>query len=270
MLGRNEDGTFGIPSKFPSFMDYFTYEPGEMVVVQARRKHGKSVFVMNEVVHKLKNGIPTLVIDSEMSTRLYTERLLAHLTNIKVKNIKNGNYSEDDARRIDEARAWIKKQPLVHIYNPTMSMNELFSICRMLQNKIGLGFVAYDYLKSNEKSTGENYNVLGAKADFLKNRIAGELNLPVLTACQLNRHEDIADSEKINMYASVSIKWKLKTQEMIVSDGVHCGNACAKIYVNRLGPQMDEFDDDEYLDFVFDGSVMSISEAEQHEVDENY
>lgn len=262
---RSADGMYGIPSKFPSFIDYFTYEPGELVVIQAKYKQGKSVFLMNEAIHKLKNGVPTLVIDSEMPTRLYTERLLSHLTGIDMKRIKNGRYNDEEAKIIQENIDWLKQQPFVHIYNPNLTMERLYSICKMLQNKIGLGFVVYDYLKSNETSASDNYNLLGAKCDFLKNNIAGELDIPVLAACQLNRNGEVADSMKINRYLSVGIKWEYKTQEMIAKDGMQCGNAFAKIYVNRLGRQMQEDDDEEYIDFVFSGDTMTIVEAEQHQ-----
>lgn len=267
---RTSDGMYGIPSKFPSFIDYFTYEPGELVVIQAKYKQGKSVFLMNEVVHKLKNGVPTLVVDSEMPTRLYTERLLSHLTGIEMKHIKNGRYSEEEAEIIQKWIAWLKEQPFVHIYNPNLTMERLYSICKMLQNKIDLGFVVYDYLKSNETSSSDNYNLLGAKCDFLKNNIAGELDIPVLAACQLNRNGEVADSMKINRYLSVGIKWEYKTQEMIAKDGMQCGNAFAKIYVNRLGRQMQEDDDDDYIDFVFSGDTMTIVEAEQHYRQDDY
>lgn len=146
-----------------------------------------------------------------------------------------------------------------------MSDEKLYSLCKMLKHKIGLTFIVYDYLKSNETSTGDNYNVLGAKCDFLKNNIAGELDLAVLAACQLNRNGEVADSIKINRYLSVGIKWEYKTQEMIAKDGLKCGNAFAKIYVNRLGRQMQEDDEEEYIDFIFDGDKMTIIEAEQHE-----
>lgn len=267
---RTKDGMYGIPSKFPSFIDYFTYEPGELVVIQAKYKQGKSVFLMNEVVHKLKNGVPTLVIDSEMPTRLYTERLLSHLTGIDMKRIKNGRYNDEEAKIIQDNIAWLKEQPFVHIYNPNLTMEKLYSICKMLQNKIGLGFVVYDYLKSNETSSSDNYNLLGAKCDFLKNNIAGELDIPVLAACQLNRNGEVADSIKINRYLSVGIKWEYKTQEMIAKDGMQCGNAFAKIYVNRLGRQMQEDDDEDYIDFVFSGDTMTIVEAEQHYRQDDY
>lgn len=267
---RTADGMYGIPSKFSSFIDYFTYEPGELVVIQAKYKQGKSVFLMNEVVHKLKNGVPTLVVDSEMPTRLYTERLLSHLTGIDMKRIKNGRYNEEEAEIIHNYILWLKEQPFVHIYNPNLTMERLYSICKMLQNKIGLGFVVYDYLKSNETSSSDNYNLLGAKCDFLKNNIAGELDIPVLAACQLNRNGEVADSMKINRYLSVGIKWEYKTQEMIAKDGMQCGNAFAKIYVNRLGRQMQEDDDEDYIDFVFSGDTMTIVEAEQHYRQDDY
>lgn len=262
---RTSDGMYGIPSKYSSFIDYYTYEPGELVVIQAKYKQGKSVFLMNEVVHKLKNGVPTLVVDSEMPTRLYTERLISHLTGIEMKRIKNGNYSDEEAEKIKYWIAWLKEQPFVHIYDPNITNEKLYSVCKMLQRKMGLVFVVFDYLKSNETSTSDNYNVLGAKCDFLKNNIAGELDLAVLAACQLNRNGEVADSIKINRYLSVGIKWEYKTQEMIARDGIQCGNAFAKIYVNRLGKQMQEDDDSDYIDFVFDGDRMSIVEAQPHE-----
>lgn len=264
---RSPNGVYGIPSKYPVFNEYFTYEPSELVVVQAKYKRGKSVLLMNEAVHKLKNGVPTLVVDTEMQTKLYSKRLISHLTGIEIKRVENGRYTEEEAQKISECINWIKSQPFVHIYDPNITNEKLYSICKMLKYKIGLEFVVFDYIKSNATSTGDNYNILGAKCDFLKNQIAGELDLAVLTACQLNRVGEVADSDKINRYLSVGIKWDYKTQEMIAKDGLQCGNARAKIYVNRIGRQMQEDDEDDYIDFVFDGDRMTIVEAEQHQRD---
>lgn len=267
---RTENGLYGIPSKFPSFGKYFTYESGELVVIQAKYKQGKSVFLMNEVVHKLKNGIPTLVIDTEMQTRLYVERLLAHLTKISVHKIKSGNYTQEEGEKIHNEIEWIKSQPFVHVYMPEVTNSQIYTICKMWKHKIGLQFFVFDYLKSNESESSTNYNVLGAKCDFLKNKIAGELDLAVLAACQLNRQGEVADSIKINRYLSVGIKWEYKTAAMIANDGKECGNAYAKIYVNRLGEQMQEDDESEYIDFSFDGDRMSIIETEtQHQREDN-
>ena len=267
---RNRNGTYGIPSKYPLLNEYFTYEQGELVVVQAKYKRGKSIFLMNEVVHKLRNGVPTLVVDTEMSTRLYTQRLISHITGIDAKRVKSGDYSPEEAKKIDDCIAWLKSQPFVHINDAEMTDERMFALCKMLKHKIGLTFVVYDYMKSNEVSTGDNYNILGAKADFLKNRIAGELDMAVLSACQLNRMGEVADSDKINRHLSVGIKWGFKTQEAIAKDGIECGNAYAKIYVNRNGEQMPDDDEDEYIDFIFDGAKMTIVEAQQHQKQEKH
>ena len=267
---RTADGIYGLPSKYPSFLPYFTYEPGELYLVQAKYKQGKSAFLMNEAIHKLQNGVPVLVVDSEMSTRQYTERLLSNISKVGIKKIKNGTYNEEEYQRVKQALAWVKQQSFVHIYDPNMTMEKLYSIVKMLKRKIGLGFVVFDYLKDNSGSSSDIYNALGAKCDFLKNKIAGELDLPVLSAAQLNRMNEVADSLKINMYLSVAIKWGYKTQEMQIRDGVQCGNMYAKIYINRLGEQQMEDDDMAYIDFIFLGDTMSVEEAEQHVVPENF
>ena len=262
---RTDSGYYGIPSMFPILSNWFTFEPSELVVIQAKYKQGKSVLLMLEALHKVRNGIPTLYVDREMSDRIFYERCLAALTGIEVKRIKNGRYTKEEGMRIDDANALLKKQPFVHVYRPDFSDEEFYSMCKILKYKMGLQFVIDDYMKSNATSSSDNYNILGAKCDFLKNKIAGELNLAVLTAAQLNRQGEIADSVKINRYLSVGIKWFLKTQEQIAKDGLECGNAGMKININRLGEHMQEDDENAYLDFIFEGSKMMISEAHQHD-----
>ena len=262
---RTDNGYYGIPSMFKILNNWFTYEPTELVVVQAKYKQGKSVLLMLEALHKIKNGIPTLYVDREMSDRIFYERCLSALTGVDVKRIKNGRYSDEEREKIESANKWMKKQPFVHVYRPDLADEELYSMCKILKYKMGLQFVIDDYLKSNATSASDQYNLLGARTDFLKNRIAGELGLAVLTAAQLNRAGEVGDSMKINRYLSVGIKWFLKTQEQIAKDGLQCGNAGMKIYINRLGAQMPEDDENAYLDFIFDGNKMMISEAEQHD-----
>lgn len=60
---RTDDGMYGIQSKFKCFGEYFTYENGEVVLLKARMKKGKSIFFMEEAIDKVENGIPTLYID---------------------------------------------------------------------------------------------------------------------------------------------------------------------------------------------------------------
>ena len=267
---RNDDGTIGIPSKFKLLNNYFTYRRKGLVCLQARMKQGKSVFMMNETVHKLQNGVPTLVIDTEMSTEEYVTRLVSHFTQIEVNRVENGKYSKEESERIKTCLMWIKSLPFQHINFPGIKDNELYSLCQTYIYKFGLQFLVFDYIKSNEADTGRNYNLLGAKTDFLKNDIASGLEISVLTACQLNRENKVADSDKIDRVASTVLKWGSKPLDKRIADGDACGNMFAKITRNRHGDCQDEDDDDDYLDFYFDGSKMTITEAEQHKKVDNF
>lgn len=262
---RTDNGLYGIPSKYSILNDYFTYEQGELVLLKARMKQGKSAFFMNEAIHKIKNAVPTLFYDTEMKDRLFFERMLAHLTGIEIRRIKRGDYSYDEGQKLAKTMEWIKAQPFVHIYAPRTSDEEIYATHKILKYKIGLEFSIYDYIKSNIQSSSENSNVLGQKCDFLKNEIAGSLDIAMLAGAQLNRANDVADSDKIERYVSTTLWWRNKDNETIEKDGFKCGNYALTVDLNRNGAAMDE---EEYIDFKFDGSVMRIEEAQQHRVQE--
>lgn len=258
---RGDNGLYGLPSKFAEVNEYFTYEPGELVLLCAKMKRGKSALMMNEALHKVRMGVPTLYIDTEMSDRLFYERMLANLTQIEVKRIKTGRYSDEEASKILKANEYLKNAPFVHIYMPNPSDEEIYSLHKMLKYKMNLGFSVYDYIKGSAEDSSVLYQLLGARTDFLKNRIAGELQIPVLAGAQLNRGGEIADSIKLLQYCSVAAFWREKSKTEVQEDGLQCGNYCMNIGLNRLGEQMVE---DDYLDFMFYGNTMSIVGAERH------
>jgi replicative DNA helicase len=262
---RGEGGVAGIQSKYSGINKYFCYENGELIMVSGRMKMGKSSFMLNEAMDKIQKGIATVYFDTEMNDRLFYIRMMANLTGIPQDKIKTGNLAPEEEKIIDDTNIWLEKQPFVHIFIPNSTNEELYVICKMLKYSMNLQFVIYDYFKSSEADSSAQYNDLGAKCDFMKNRIAGELDLAVLAGAQLNRNDEVADSDKLERYASVSAKWRKKTSEEIANDGKDCGNYAMNIKLNRLGEGMF---DDEYIDFKFAGSVMRIEQAKQHQEEE--
>ena len=263
---RNEDGTYGLLSKHKVLEEYFTYQTGEVVIIAARRKHLKSIFGMNELVHMLKQGISCVYLDTEMPSESFTTRLLSHLTGIEEYRIKSGNYSQSEEEIIEDNLKWISEQNFTHIYDTQWTRDKVYTTTKILKNKIDFDFLIYDYIKmtdTNIISATEQYNELGNWSNFLKNNIAGGLDIPILSFVQLNREYNIADSDKIERYVSTGIKWDKKTPEEIARDGVECGNYKLNILFNRIGKSMD---DDEYIDFVFNDKNLDISVAKkQHE-----
>lgn len=256
---ENQDLSRRLPSKFHLFNDYFYYEPGELVLLTARYKTGKSVFQTNELIHKLRAGVPSLYIDTELSTETFTKRMISSVTGIPLKVIQDRSYDQQQEELITKCIKWIKTLPFVHMYLPNSSMEEVYSICKILKYKMNLSFVVYDYIKSYNGDAYANSALLGQMADFLKNKIAGELDLAVLSAAQLNRKDMIANSDNIAKAISTGIYWRFKTPEEIARDGgLEAGNVMAYININRNGPQADE---DEAIFFNFDGDRQRITEA---------
>ena len=153
------------------------------------------------------------------------------------------------------------------MYIPSSTDEEIYAIHKVLKYKMGLEFSIYDYIKSNIASSSENYNVLGGKCDFLKNNVAGDLNIAMLAGAQLNRQNQVADSDKLERYVSSSILWRDKSTEELARDGLDCGNFAATIDLNRNGEMMD---DEDYIDFKFDGNRMRIEQSKiQHDKSSN-
>jgi replicative DNA helicase len=192
--------------------------------------------------------------------------MLSNLTQIPVRVIKSGFYSSDSALKIDKAIEWIKKQRYTHIYMPTPNLNKIYSVMKRMKYNNELDFVVYDYIKSQGSiSSSEVYNMLGNICDFLKNRCCGELSIPMLALAQLNRGGEIADSFRLEQFASTIAVIKRKSQEEIIRDGEDCGNYKLFVKLNRLGNQMSEIEQD-YIDLDFNGGSVSFSQAKkQHE-----
>lgn len=262
---ENKDVTSRLPSKFSAFNEFFYYEPGELILLSARMKSGKSAFMLNEALHKLESGVPTLYIDTELSTSTFVKRLICCKTGVRFSKIQNKTYNKDEEKKIHECIDWIKKQPFVHIYMPAPNMDEIYSICKILKYKMDLKFFVYDYIKSYNADAYANSALLGQMADFLKNKIAGELSLAVLSAAQLGRNNMISNSDNIAKAISTDIYWRFKTQEELARDGLDGGNILAYVDINRNGAQTDETD---AIFFNFDGDRLRIEEAKQQKAKE--
>lgn len=261
---RNSDGTVGYPTAWAELDKYYTYRKGELIVVEAHRKQGKSVFGLNETYHLLKCGLSVVYFDTEMNDDIFFSRLISHITGIPENNILSGSYSPEEEQVIFDAMEWLNAHNLVHQYDPSWTRERVITECKILRNQGRLDFFIYDYIKdtSEKTSTGEVYLELGNWCNAIKNKICGALDIPGLTFAQLNRIGQTGDSFKIEQYVTAGLIWRPKTEEEIVKDGKECGNYCGSVYYNRIGGSHDEGD---YIDFVFKKPILTIeTAAKQH------
>ena len=264
---RNSDGTYGLPFKIPILNDYATLAAGDLILVVAKTGQGKSSFFLNEALDKVKRGVCVLYIDTELSDEVFLKRALANLSGVEYKRIESGRYNSEEADRIQNGIDFLKQAKIIHEYVPEeFNKSQIEQMCRKWQIQENLGLVIYDYMKPDDKLTAaELANQMGKKCDFLKNTIAGKLNLPVIAGAQLNTRTDlVSDSDKLTRYASTVMKWRPKSDEEMGKDGNDCGNYCIEIGKNRNGMSTPEGG---YIDTLFDGSRQRITQAKkQHTV----
>lgn len=272
---RQGEGMSGVPFKFPALNNYVQLEAGELVIVGANAKQGKSMFLLNEAVDLLRQGYSVLYIDSELNTRMFTARLIAHLTKIEFSRIRSGKYTDEEAERIKAALKWIKEQKFTHKYMPIFDPNGVYSVVKKSMHAQDTQVLIVDYFKGGgsggDSSNGgggsddafATYQQLGRLVDMVKNVLCGDLGLIGLGAAQATATGKLADSAKIARNASTILMLDNKTPEEIQQDGVECGNKKLRVVLNRNGEQMVS---GEYIDLKFNGNLISYEQApKQHD-----
>ena len=259
---RQGAGYTGFPFKFPALNEYATIEKSELFIFGAEQKQGKSMMLLNCAVDLLKQGLSVLYLDSELNTRMFTARLLAHLTQIEYKRLTAGNYSKEEAARIDEAIGWIKEQSFTHIYIPMFDPQTIYTAVKKVEHLQGLDVLIVDYFKGKgEGDAFDSYQELGRFVDLVKNQICGKMNIAGIGAAQATASGKLADSAKIARNASTIAMITDKSPEEIDIDGAECGNKKLRVIYNRNGMQMAQ---DEYIDLRFDGNHILYEQAKQH------
>ena len=236
--GRQGAGYAGIPFKFPALNDYATIERGELFIFGAEQKQGKSMMLLNCAVDLLKQDYAVLYLDSELNTRLFTSRILAHLSGIEYKRLTSGNYSEEEEQRILAAKEWLKTRKFTHIYIPMFDQQSIYTAVNKVKHTQGLDVLIVDYFKGKgEGDAFDSYQELGRFVDMVKNQICGEMNIAGIGAAQATITGKLADSAKIARNASTIAMISDKTPEEIEADGAECGNKKLRVTVNRNGIQ---------------------------------
>ena len=259
---RQDNGQAGIPFKFPTLNQYTTIEAGELVIFAAPAKTGKSMILLNETVDLLKRNKAVFYIDSELNTRLFTCRLISHLTKIEFSRVKSGRYTPEEGARIQDCIAWLKTRKFTHLYLPSFDASTIYTAVKKVKHTQGIDVLVVDYFKgAGDTDAFANYAALGNVVDLVKNKLCGEMNIAGIGAAQATDSGRVADSARIGRNASTIILLQDKTPEEVEADGVQCGNKKLRVVLNRNGAQMAP---DEYIDLNFQGNIIQYEEAQQH------
>lgn len=235
--------------------------PGTLTVVAARKKMGKSTFLSNiatYIAYVLRK--PILYVDTELNFEEWRTRALATISGVKERDIKHGGYDDTVYMLLQKALRVIDGGKLFHEYMPGYSVDKLVALYKKYKYKESIGLIAFDYLKEPDSSSVDRqrkeYQILGDITTKLKD-LSGQLNIPALTAVQLNRDNDVADSDRVARFADVLCVWSARTKEEQEAGGYDCGSHKLVIRDTRRGGATSE----EGIGYIFFKEKLGIREV---------
>lgn len=213
--------------------------PGTLMVVAARKKMGKSALLTNVATHvAYRLGIPVLYVDTELSFKTWRTRAIANLSGVKERDIIHGGYDDVTYAKLRKCSELIKRGKLFHEYMPGYSVDKLVALYKKYKYKEKIGLIVFDYLKEPDSASVDRqrkeYQLLGDVTTKLKD-LSGQLDIPALTAVQLNRDNDVADSDRIARYADIICHWGTRDKDELEEGGNACGTHKLVIRDTRRG-----------------------------------
>lgn len=223
-------------------------------LIGARTKVGKSVFADEVALHVTGNGIPVLMIDTEMSKEDHYARMLANMSEVSLGEIETGSFAEDNLKseKIVSSGKAIKTRPYYYVSVAGQKFENILAIIRKwIFQHVGFDengrtndcLVIYDYFKlmnsSNISNSMQEFQALGFLISDLHN-LCVKYDFPVLSFVQLNRDgiskestDVISGSDRLVWLCTNFTLFKTKSEEE-QADDISAGNAFA--YNRKLVP----------------------------------
>ena len=164
------------------------FRNGALYVFGAPEKVGKSTFMLDIAWNiAFKMGIPVAYADTEMRTEEVLLRICSKISGIEEDRISENLLDEREQKEVDARWEQIKQVPFFHFNANEMTNTELESQVKLLQLKYGIQLFVYDYIKVQyfEAEKGRPDLILASKLDTLKERIAKQCDIPIITSGQM-------------------------------------------------------------------------------------
>jgi replicative DNA helicase len=260
---ENKCDQIGVPTGFPRYDASIGGGLRRKCVdlVSARPKVGKSVFADNVALNVARQGIPVLMLDTEMSKEDHLNRIIANLGGVPINEVATGSFADDDEKtiRVRGAIEQIKTIPYTYISVAGAPFEQIMnSIKRWVMQEVGQDetgrtkecVVIYDYLKLMSSSSITNniqeYQALGFQITSLHN-LSVKYDFPCLSFVQLNRDgitrettDTVSGSDRLIWLCTSFSIFKVKSPEELAEDGPNAGNRKLVPVVCRHGPGMED------------------------------
>lgn len=241
---------------YPIYQTFFGgYFPGDLVIFASPPKSGKSTLLLDMLVKMCQNkddNVSGLIIDTELETYRVQRRMVSALSGVNEYLIKSKRWrhNEELSAKISQALKQIKTyfNRIDHIYVGNVSTEQMTSIVRRWTWKKRIQankekkqvklIAAIDYFKlTGVDAVNDAFAAsmnLGYRVDTFK-KLASELQIPIIGACQTNRMNEVGLSHEINKFVSSLFLFQRKTPEELARDGYEARHKLVPLYTRDLG-----------------------------------
>lgn len=163
-----------------------------LYVIGAPEKTGKSSIMLHiAMILAYFMGVPVAYADTEMEYEEVLLRMVSKISGVKEDNISNDILTPEEENKVNQAWDIVEKLPFYHFNANNLDNGQLESRVKELQLKYGIQLFVYDYVKiqKHETDKGRADLVLAAKIDTLKESIAKQCDIPVITSGQMRLDE---------------------------------------------------------------------------------
>ena len=187
---RNQSDVTGVRTGFRQ-MDHYTsgLQKGDLLILAARPSMGKTSLALNlayNVATKADAGVA--IFSLEMGREQLVLRMLCSATGFNLHQVRRGKLRAEDWPRLTRACDQLSRAPIYIDDTPGMTVLEMKSKARRLQQQYGIGLVVIDYLPLMtggariESRQQEIWQISRALKGMAK-----DLDVPVIALSQLSR-----------------------------------------------------------------------------------
>ena len=161
----------------------------DLIILAARPGVGKTSLAMNIVSNAAINyGAKCAIFSLEMGREQLMQRMLFSVAGVSMAKALRGKLDQSEWVKVWKAKKKIDEAEIYIDDNAMNTPSQVLSKCRKLKREKGLDLVVIDYLglmKADTKADNRQNEV----ADISRNLklLAKEVEVPVLSLCQLNR-----------------------------------------------------------------------------------
>ncbi|MEU9095915.1 replicative DNA helicase [Streptomyces sp. NPDC048428] len=175
-------------------------QPKQLIVIGARPAMGKSTLALDfarnaAIVHGKTVGFFSL----EMGRDEISQRLFSAEARVALHHIRSGSVTPEDLERLADHTPAVQNAPLLVDDSADLSLMEIRSRARRIQQQRGLDLLVIDYLQLMQSGGSRRPESRQQEvSDMSRNLklLAKELNIPVIALSQLNRGSEHRTEKK--------------------------------------------------------------------------